>query len=99
VCRGAHQQRLITSGQLVGIEEARGPEETLLGEQRACHLVVPRHSGDDLRRVGRGSTPSNSLGRGVTLRCSAAADVDQVPPPMSAVSGVETIHDPHLEPA
>ena len=32
-----------------GIEEARGPEETLIGEQRACHLVFPRDSGDEIR--------------------------------------------------
>jgi hypothetical protein len=68
----------------------------------AQHAVVARP--DDLRR--RESPPSgawldtgHSLGRGVILRCSAAADVDQVPADLSAVSGVETIHDPHLEPA
>ena len=53
--------------------------------------------GDSDTRTGERHMP-NSLGRGVALRRSAA-DVDQVPADLSAVSGIETIHDPHLEPA
>ena len=40
----------------------------------------------DLRRVGRRSRPAGALGEGVTLRCSASADVDHVPAPSCARS-------------
>jgi hypothetical protein len=36
------------------------------------------------------------FGRGLTLRCSPAADVDRVPACLSAVSGVQTIYDPGI---
>ncbi len=98
VCRGAHQQRLTTSGQLIGIE-ARGPKRR--SSVSSAHATSSFPDTAVTISAEWGVAPHRPI-RSVEASPSGARQQPtstRSPADLSAVSGVETIHDPQIEPA